>query len=250
MASQKIGSGRDRLGPAGRIAGRAVTLHAGRFDHRHPEQRDRQRPQRRIAQPAVIAESDDPETDITTLTAEPGVVITRAFRSRAEDRYAMSRRCEITGKGVLSGNNVSHANNKTRRRFLPNLQVTSLLSDILGHEVRMRLSTRGIRTVEHNGGIDAFLLDHPEHQADRGRPPPEAPHREGEGAARSRGSVTTRHRRRRCGGPGSSRLPGSWSANRVFRPRRGLVFKHRTALPSAGVRHEPLGRESLSISHT
>jgi large subunit ribosomal protein L28 len=73
----------------------------------------------------------------------------------------MSRRCEITGKGVLSGNNVSHANNKTRRRFLPNLQVTSLLSDTLGHEVRMRLSTRGIRTVEHNGGIDAFLLGTP-----------------------------------------------------------------------------------------
>jgi large subunit ribosomal protein L28 len=73
----------------------------------------------------------------------------------------MSRRCEITGKGVLSGNNVSHANNKTRRRFLPNLQVTSLLSDILGHEVRMRLSTRGIRTVEHNGGIDTFLLTTP-----------------------------------------------------------------------------------------
>jgi large subunit ribosomal protein L28 len=70
----------------------------------------------------------------------------------------MSRRCEITGKGVLSGNNVSHANNKTRRRFLPNLQVTSLLSDILGHPVRLRMSTRGIRTVEHNGGIDAFLL--------------------------------------------------------------------------------------------
>ncbi len=73
----------------------------------------------------------------------------------------MSRRCEITGKGVLSGNNVSHANNKTRRRFLPNLQVTSLLSDILGNEVRMRLSTRAIRTVEHNGGIDAFLLGTP-----------------------------------------------------------------------------------------
>jgi large subunit ribosomal protein L28 len=70
----------------------------------------------------------------------------------------MSRRCEITGKGVLSGNNVSHANNKTRRRFLPNLQVTSLLSDTLGSEVRMRLSTRAIRTIEHNGGIDAFLL--------------------------------------------------------------------------------------------
>ena len=73
----------------------------------------------------------------------------------------MSRRCEITGKGVLSGNNVSHANNKTRRRFLPNLQVTSLLSDILGHPVRLRLSTRAIRTVEHNGGIDAFLLGMP-----------------------------------------------------------------------------------------
>jgi large subunit ribosomal protein L28 len=78
-----------------------------------------------------------------------------------EEISAMSRRCEITGKGVLSGNNVSHANNKTRRRFLPNLQVTSLLSDILGHPVRLRLSTRGIRTVEHNGGIDAFLLSTP-----------------------------------------------------------------------------------------
>ena len=70
----------------------------------------------------------------------------------------MSRRCEITGKGVLSGNNVSHANNKTRRRFLPNLQETSLLSDVLGSDVRLRMSTRGIRTVEKNGGIDAFLL--------------------------------------------------------------------------------------------
>ena len=73
----------------------------------------------------------------------------------------MSRRCEITGKGVLSGNNVSHANNKTRRRFLPNLQETSMLSDTLGSNVKMRLSTRGIRTVEKNGGIDAFLLSTP-----------------------------------------------------------------------------------------
>ena len=70
----------------------------------------------------------------------------------------MSRRCDITGKGVLSGNNVSHANNKTRRRFLPNLQDTSLLSEILGQNIRLRLSTRAIRTIEHNGGIDAFLL--------------------------------------------------------------------------------------------
>jgi large subunit ribosomal protein L28 len=73
----------------------------------------------------------------------------------------MSRRCQITGKGVLAGNNVSHANNRTRRRFLPNLQDTSLLSDILGGAVRMRLSTRAIRTIEHNGGIDAFLLGTP-----------------------------------------------------------------------------------------
>ncbi|MCC6719431.1 MAG: 50S ribosomal protein L28 [Acetobacteraceae bacterium] len=73
----------------------------------------------------------------------------------------MSRRCEITGKGVLSGNNVSHANNKTRRRFLPNLQEASMLSDVLGTPVRMRLSTRGIRTVEKNGGIDAFLMGTP-----------------------------------------------------------------------------------------
>jgi large subunit ribosomal protein L28 len=75
--------------------------------------------------------------------------------------FSMSRHCQITGKGVLSGNNVSHANNKTRRRFLPNLQEISLLSDALGSAVRMRLSTRAIRTVEHNGGIDAFLLSTP-----------------------------------------------------------------------------------------
>lgn len=70
----------------------------------------------------------------------------------------MARRCAITGKGVLTGNNVSHANNKTRRRFLPNLQEASLLSDALGHAVRMRISTNGLKTIEHNGGIDAYLL--------------------------------------------------------------------------------------------
>jgi large subunit ribosomal protein L28 len=70
----------------------------------------------------------------------------------------MAKRCIISGKGVQVGNNVSHANNKTRRRFLPNLQTTSLLSDALGAAVRLRLSTRGIRTIEHNGGIDAYLL--------------------------------------------------------------------------------------------
>lgn len=74
----------------------------------------------------------------------------------------MSRRCPITGKGVLTGNNVSHANNKTRRRFLPNLQVASLPSDILGGPVRLRLSTRAIRSVEAKGGIDAFVLGTPD----------------------------------------------------------------------------------------
>jgi large subunit ribosomal protein L28 len=69
----------------------------------------------------------------------------------------MSRRCQMTGKGVLTGNNVSHANNKTRRRYLPNLQDTSLLSDALGTSVRVRVSTRALRTIEHNGGLDAFL---------------------------------------------------------------------------------------------
>jgi large subunit ribosomal protein L28 len=74
----------------------------------------------------------------------------------------MSRRCQLTGKGVLTGNNVSHANNHTRRRFLPNLQDSSVLSDILGAAVRMRLSTRALRTIEHNGGIDAYLLGTPD----------------------------------------------------------------------------------------
>ncbi|HWK45322.1 MAG TPA: 50S ribosomal protein L28 [Stellaceae bacterium] len=74
----------------------------------------------------------------------------------------MARKCELTGKGVQTGNNVSHANNRTRRRFLPNLQITSLLSDALGSSIRLRLSTNAIRTVEHNGGIDAFLLSTPD----------------------------------------------------------------------------------------
>ncbi|MPY72060.1 MAG: 50S ribosomal protein L28 [Alphaproteobacteria bacterium] len=70
----------------------------------------------------------------------------------------MSRRCSITGKAVLAGNNVSHAMNKTRRRFLPNVQETSLLSDALGRAVKLKVSTRAIRTIEKNGGLDAYLL--------------------------------------------------------------------------------------------
>ncbi len=68
----------------------------------------------------------------------------------------MARRCMITGKGVQSGNNVSHANNKTRRRFLPNMQNVSFNSEKLG-AVSLRVSTNAIRTIEHNGGLDAFL---------------------------------------------------------------------------------------------
>lgn len=69
----------------------------------------------------------------------------------------MARRCGMTGKGVLTGNNVSHANNRTRRRYLPNLQETALMSDTLGM-VRLKLAVSSIRTIEKNGGLDAYLL--------------------------------------------------------------------------------------------
>lgn len=69
----------------------------------------------------------------------------------------MSRRCMITGKSVMSGNNVSHAQNKTKRRFMPNVQETSLYSEILDRWVKVKASTAGLRTVEHKGGFDAFL---------------------------------------------------------------------------------------------
>jgi len=78
----------------------------------------------------------------------------------------MSRRCMITGKGVMSGNNVSHANNRTRRRFLPNVQDTSLYSEALKIWVSIRTSTAGLRTVEHMGGFDAFLLSTPKTKLD------------------------------------------------------------------------------------
>jgi large subunit ribosomal protein L28 len=69
----------------------------------------------------------------------------------------MSRRCELTGKGPMSGNNVSHAKNRTRRRFLPNLNDVSLMSDALGRTFKMRISAAALRTVDHRGGLDAFL---------------------------------------------------------------------------------------------
>ena len=70
----------------------------------------------------------------------------------------MSRVCTVNGKKPHFGNNVSHANNKTRRRWQPNLQVCSFPSEILGKSVAIRLTANGIRTVEHNGGLDAWLL--------------------------------------------------------------------------------------------
>jgi len=69
----------------------------------------------------------------------------------------MSRRCELTGKGPMSGHNVSHANNKSKRRFLPNLQDVSLQSESLGRSVRFRVSSAALRSVDHRGGLDAYL---------------------------------------------------------------------------------------------
>jgi len=69
----------------------------------------------------------------------------------------MSLRCELTGKGVMVGNNVSHANNKTRRRFLPNLNDVTLASEALGRSFKFRISAAALRSVDHRGGLDAFL---------------------------------------------------------------------------------------------
>ena len=71
----------------------------------------------------------------------------------------MSRRCMITGKAVMTGNNVSHAHNKTRRVFLPNVQDTSVFSEARGRKIKIRVSTAGLRTLEHKGGLDVFLMD-------------------------------------------------------------------------------------------
>ena len=69
----------------------------------------------------------------------------------------MARRCELTGKGPMSGNNVSHAKNRTRRRFLPNLNDVTLQSETLGRGVKLRISAAALRSVDHRGGLDAFL---------------------------------------------------------------------------------------------
>ena len=69
----------------------------------------------------------------------------------------MAKKCDISGTGVMSGNNVSHAHNKTRRRFLPNLQVVSLLSETLGKMFNLKVCSKTLRSIEHNGGLDAYL---------------------------------------------------------------------------------------------
>jgi large subunit ribosomal protein L28 len=69
----------------------------------------------------------------------------------------MSRVCELSGKGPMTGNNVSHANNRTRRRFLPNLNDTTLMSETLGRGFKLRISASALRTVDHRGGLDAYL---------------------------------------------------------------------------------------------
>jgi large subunit ribosomal protein L28 len=70
----------------------------------------------------------------------------------------MARRCELTGKGVLSGHNVSHANNKTKRKFRPNVSDVAVMSDKLNRTVRLKISKHALRSIDHNGGLDTFLL--------------------------------------------------------------------------------------------
>ena len=70
----------------------------------------------------------------------------------------MSRRCELTGKTMQVGHKVSHSNIKTKRRFLPNLLNVTLISDALGRSVKLRVSANALRTVDHRGGLDAFLI--------------------------------------------------------------------------------------------
>jgi large subunit ribosomal protein L28 len=75
-----------------------------------------------------------------------------------QEEFAMSRRCELTGKGAQVGHKVSHSNRKTKRRFLPNLLNVTVMSDALGRSVKLRVSANALRTIDHRGGLDAFLM--------------------------------------------------------------------------------------------
>jgi large subunit ribosomal protein L28 len=70
----------------------------------------------------------------------------------------MARRCELTGKGVLVGHHVSHANNKTKRVYRPNLQIVALASEALGHDVRLKISMNALRSIDRSGGLDVFIM--------------------------------------------------------------------------------------------
>jgi large subunit ribosomal protein L28 len=73
-------------------------------------------------------------------------------------RFIMARRCDLTGKGVMTGNNVSHAKNRTRRTFRPNLCNVTLMSDVLGRSFKLKIAAHALRSVDHNGGLDAFMI--------------------------------------------------------------------------------------------
>src|SRR5206468_5671795 len=98
-----------------------------------------------------------PPATIHSRSIEPAIfgVSTRRFNSKGN---AMSRRCDLTGKGVLVGHKVSHSNIKTKRRFLPNLLNVTMISDTLGRSVRLKVSANALKTVDHRGGLDAFLM--------------------------------------------------------------------------------------------
>lgn len=80
----------------------------------------------------------------------------------------MARRCSLSGKGVLTGNHVSHANNKSRRRYLPNIQSRRLFSEALGESVRLRIAVATLRTIEKQGGLDGYLRRQPSQGLERG----------------------------------------------------------------------------------
>ena len=73
----------------------------------------------------------------------------------------MSRKCQLTGKSFLKGNKVSHANNKTKRKYIPNLQIVSLVSDKLKGKIQLKVAASTLRTVEKKGGLDQYLIDTP-----------------------------------------------------------------------------------------
>jgi large subunit ribosomal protein L28 len=92
-----------------------------------------------------------------TFAGDPDLPRVRDLNGRGTRGIAMSRRCELTGKAVLSGNLVSHSNRKTKTRFLPNLCNVTLISEVLQRKIRMRIAASALRSVEHCGGLDTFL---------------------------------------------------------------------------------------------